>query len=75
MKLNELKPNTKAIIIKIDLPFKSRQRLIAMGVIEGCEIYFERNAPFKDPQEFCIHGNFIALRHSFSEKIMIELKP
>ena len=73
MKLNELKREEKARIIKIGKIGELKKRLVDMGVTAGEIIYLERNAPLGDPQEFRVKENGIAIRKEDSANIEVEL--
>ncbi len=73
MHLNELEKGQIGIVKSIDLEDAVKNKLGLLGLFVGSHIAFERNAPLRDPQEFVVSGNFIAIRKEESKCITIEL--
>lgn len=71
MKLTELKIKEYAYINKINLKAHEERRLFHLGFYPGTKIRLERIAPFGDPYEFEVCGNFIILRKK--DAAMIEV--
>jgi ferrous iron transport protein A len=70
MTLDQLKPNQKAVIIKIDkdeVPLK----LIEMGCMVQHEVQFISKAPLGDPLCFEIDGTRLAIRKETAKHIEI----
>lgn len=74
MKLSQLPINTKAKIIKLDLPEAIKARLQPVGFRVGCDIECVRKAPLADPSEYLIEGSLIALRRFVTSKIEVVIE-
>ena len=73
MRLNELKTDKKAIIVKIVGHGAFRKRLIEMGFVKGREIEALLQAPMHDPVKYSLMGYEVSLRRA--EANMIEIVP
>jgi len=62
MFLNELKPGTKAKIIKVNGNGEMRRRIADMGMTPGTLVEVERIAPLGDPMEIKVKGYHLSLR-------------
>jgi ferrous iron transport protein B len=71
MKLSDLLPGEKGIIIKIRGRGAFRKRIIEMGFIHGKEVEMITKAPLKDPTEYKVMDSEISLRKSEAELIEI----
>jgi len=72
MKLSELKPNQKAVVINCQdkpLPLK----LMEMGCVDGVEIALFRKAPLGTPYYFLMGDTRIALGKDIVEQIEVRL--
>ncbi len=72
MKLKDLKPNQKAVIINCQekaLPLK----LMEMGCVDGVEVTLLNKAPFGSPLYFIIGGTRIALGKEIVNELDVEL--
>ena len=74
MRLHELKPGTKAVILDVEGDTTLRQRLLGMGLTKGVEIKVIRNAPLKDPMEIEVRGYNLSIRKAEAEKVIVEVK-
>ena len=72
MKLSDLKPNTKAIVIDIQGDPNLKKRILGMGITIGTEIKVIRNAPLKDPIEIEVRGYNLSIRRSEAEFIIVK---
>ena len=71
MKLKDLKPNQKAIIVNCQekpLPLK----LMEMGCVDGVEVILLNKAPFGTPLYFMIGDTRIALGKEIVNEIEVE---
>lgn len=73
MKMSELKPGDKAVIISIEQGNEITRRLADMGVTSGAEFKVIRKAPLGDPLEIKIKRFLMALRMTEADKIKVEL--
>jgi len=71
MVLSELKTGEEGIILRIRGRGAFRRRMMEMGFIKGKKIKVIKNAPLKDPIEYCLLGYRISLRRSESQFIEI----
>ena len=71
MSINKLRPGQKAIIDKINGDEKLVKRLLALGCIEGTEIFFKRCAPLGDPIIVNLRGFDLAIRKKDAEGILV----
>lgn len=71
MKLTELTPGQRGLIVKIDLLPAVKKRLEPLGIREGELIELVRRAPLHDPLEFLAGGNLVALRRTEAMKIEV----
>lgn len=62
LKMSELKPGDKAVIIAIEAQGEISQRLYDMGLIKGTHFKVLRKAPLGDPLEIKLRGFLLALR-------------
>ena len=70
--LSELKVGERGTIKKLNFKGAARQRLMAMGLVKGEEIFVRRVAPLGDPIDFVIKGYDLSLRKSEAAKIFVE---
>ena len=73
MRLSDLKPGEKAIIIKILGHGAFRKRVMEMGFVRGREVTMVLNAPLQDPIKFKLMDYEVSLRRS--EAHLIEIVP
>ena len=71
MRLSELKPGDKAVILKVLGHGAFRKRIMEMGFIQGKTVTVELNAPLKDPVKYKVMDYEVSLRRS--EASMIEV--
>lgn len=71
MSVNKLRPGQKAIIDRINGDEKLVKRLLALGCIEGTEIFFKRCAPLGDPIIVNLRGFDLAIRKKDAEGILV----
>jgi len=71
--LDKLKPGDRCQVIRILNKGAIRQRILDMGIHQGCEIEVERVAPLGDPVEFKLKGFHILLRKEEAEGIIVRL--
>ncbi|MFT4304347.1 MAG: FeoA family protein [Candidatus Woesearchaeota archaeon] len=73
MKLSELPDNKPAIISCINCKGELKCRLMDMGLIKGCMIKVEREAPLGDPLHLKIKGYSLSLRKEEAQNIEVML--
>lgn len=73
MRLSELKPGERAIIIKILGHGAFRKRVMEMGFVRGREVTMILNAPLQDPIKYQLMNYEVSLRKS--EAHLIEIVP
>ena len=71
MRLSELKPGEKGVIVKVLGHGGFRKRIVEMGCVKGKTVEVLLNAPLRDPVKYQIMGYEISLRHQ--EAAMIEV--
>lgn len=71
MKLSELKPGQKGIIVKVTGRGAFRRRILEMGFVRGKTVEVIVNAPLKDPTEYKVMDYEVSLRRSEAELIEI----
>ncbi len=64
MKLSDLHTGEEGIITKITGRGAFRRRIMEMGFVRGKSVVVIKNAPLKDPIEYCIMGYNVSLRRS-----------
>ncbi|RUM34276.1 MAG: ferrous iron transport protein A [Archaeoglobus sp.] len=74
MKLSELEPNQKAVIVEIKGDLDIKRKMLSMGISKGTEIRMIRNAPFRDPIEFEVRSYCISLRRDEAESVIVKVK-
>jgi ferrous iron transport protein A len=67
----DLKPGQKALIHKIIGDEKLKNRLNALGCIEGTEIELKSSAPLGDPLVINLRGFNLAIRKNDAKNIFI----
>lgn len=67
----DMKPGSKAQVIRVDAKGAVRQRLLDLGMLPGASIEFERSAPGGDPVWVKLLGSQIALRKREAESIRV----
>lgn len=73
MRLSDLKPGEKAVIIKILGHGAFRKRVMEMGFVRGREVTMVLNAPLQDPIKYKLMDYEVSLRRS--EAHLIEILP
>ena len=73
MRLSDLKPGEKAVIIKILGHGAFRKRVMEMGFVHGREVMMVLNAPLQDPIKFKLMDYEVSLRRA--EARLIEIVP
>lgn len=71
MRLSDLKPGEKAVIIKILGHGAFRKRVMEIGFVRGREVTMVLNAPLQDPIKYKLMGFEVSLRRS--EAALIEV--
>jgi len=71
--LDKLNPGDRCQVVRILTKGAIRQRILDMGIHQGCEIEVERVAPLGDPVEFKLKGFHISLRKEEAEGIIVSL--
>lgn len=71
MLLSELNVGEKGIIVKVRGQHSFRKRISEMGFVRGQKVQVVKEAPLKDPVEYCIMGYMVTLRRS--EASLIEM--
>jgi DtxR family Mn-dependent transcriptional regulator len=72
MKLKDLKPGQKGIVIKVKTRGEINKRIVEMGVTPGSVIEVERIAPLGDPIDIKVKGYHLSLRKEEAAGIDIE---
>jgi Fe2+ transport system protein FeoA len=72
LRLSDLKPGEKGLIIEIGGSEYFRERLIEMGMTKGAEVCVDKYAPLRDPMELIVKGYHLSLRGMDAEKIAVE---
>ncbi len=70
--LSALLPNTKATVVRIDIPIGQRGRLMEMGLLPGTSVELIRFAPLGDPVEIRLRGYHLSLRKHEAEQIWVQ---
>ena len=71
MKLSELKPGEKAVIVKVLGHGGFRKRIIEMGFLKGNLIEMQFAAPLQDPVKYKIMGYEVSIRKSEAQMIEV----
>lgn len=71
MRLSQLKPGDKAVIIKILGHAAFRKRVMEMGFVKGREVTMVLNAPLQDPIKFKLMDYEVSLRRSEADLIEV----
>ena len=71
MKLSEMKPGIKAVIVSFQSP-EIELKLMEMGCLPGEEIVIEQIAPLGDPISIRVAGYSLSLRKNEAEQILVE---
>ncbi len=74
MRLSELKPNTKAIVIDLLGDSNLKKKLLSMGITIGVEVKVIRNAPLRDPIEIEVRGYNLSIRRAEAENVVVEVR-
>ncbi len=72
MFLNELKPGTKAKIVRVNGSGETSRRIVDMGMTPGTVVEVERIAPLGDPMEVKVKGYHLSLRMVEAGTIAVE---
>ncbi len=70
--LSNLEVGEKATIIKIKFTGATRQRLVAMGFVNGETIFVQKVAPLGDPVDYLIKDYHISLRKEDAKNILVK---
>ena len=73
MKLSELNPGTKAIVLDVQGNSNIKKKLLGMGIVRGTELRVIRNAPLKDPIEIEVRGYNLSIRKAEAENVIVEV--
>jgi Fe2+ transport system protein FeoA len=72
LRLSDLKPGEKGIILEIGGSEQFRIRLLEMGLTKGIEVSLDKYAPLMDPMELIVRGYHLSLREVDAHKIAVE---
>jgi len=73
MKLSQLAVGEKALVLSLaELPPRSRQKLLDMGLTRGVEIIMIHKAPLGDPLWLALKGYELSFRRELADLISIE---
>ncbi len=72
MKMSDLKPGDKAVVINVETAGEVSQRLFDMGIVKGTRFKVIRKAPLGDPVEIKLRGFMLALRVNEADCITVE---
>ena len=70
--LNELKPGTKAKVVRVNGNGETSRRIVDMGMTPGTVVEVERIAPLGDPMEIKVKGYHLSLRMVEAGTIAVE---
>ena len=70
--LNELKPGTKAKVVRVNGNGETSRRIVDMGMTPGTVVEVERIAPLGDPMEVKVKGYHLSLRMVEAGTIAVE---
>ncbi|GAA0738258.1 ferrous iron transport protein A [Clostridium oceanicum] len=71
MSICELNPGEKGVISNISGNKKLAKRLLALGCIEGTEIFLKNRAPLGDPVIINLRGFNLAIRKKDAKNIFV----
>ncbi len=75
MKLSQLKPGQKGVVVSFDETDKKyRRKLLRMGILKGISFVFIRKAPLGDPVEIQVQDCFVSLRKEEAEIVNVEVE-
>jgi len=74
LRLSDLEPGQKGIIVSIKGSGATRRRIMDMGIVRGSKIKVIRRAPLGDPVEFEIRDYNLTLRKKEAESIYVSLE-
>ena len=72
LKLNEIKLNKKARVIKLNMKEDFKRRIFDLGIIPGIEIEKIIESPFKKISAYNINDSLIAIRDNDAINIGVE---
>jgi len=73
MKLSELEPGTKAVVLDVQGDSNVKKKLLGMGIVRGTQLKVIRNAPLKDPMEIEVRGYNLSIRKAEAENVIVEV--
>ena len=73
IRLSELRPGQKGIVLRVEGPSEIRRRLLDMGLVRGTEVRAIREAPLADPVEYEVKGYNLSLRREEAACVLVEL--
>ena len=74
MTLDQLKPDTSAIVTQLHNTGSNRRRLMDLGVLPGTKIEVEMVSPLGDPVAYRVRGAVIALRNRQAQEIEVRIE-
>jgi ferrous iron transport protein A len=75
MKLSQMKPGQRGVILSFDETDKKyRRKLLRMGILKGISFTFIRKAPLGDPIEIQVQDCFVSLRKEEAEIVNVEVE-
>ncbi|MDD5090628.1 MAG: metal-dependent transcriptional regulator [Candidatus Wallbacteria bacterium] len=71
VRLSDLSPGERALVIRLETCGEVRRKLLALGLIRGETIELIRKAPLGDPLEFRIKDYCLSLRKNEADRIFV----
>lgn len=72
LNLKNLKVGQRGVVVKVKGSGATKQRMMDMGLVPGCEVKVVRVAPLGDPIEINLKGYHLSLRKNEAQNIEIE---
>lgn len=69
--LREIKPGSRATVVKLHGQGAVKRRIMDMGVTKGVEVYVRKFAPLGDPIEINVRGYELSIRKEDAANIEV----
>jgi len=72
VRLNALAPGEAARVVEVEGEGAFRRRLLDMGFVGGAFVRVIRDAPLRNPTEYCVGGSHVTLRSTEASRVIVK---
>lgn len=70
--MSDLKIGERGVIRKLNFRGAVRQRLLAMGLVQGETVLVRRVAPLGDPTDYIVKGYHLSMRKKDAQEVLVD---